>query len=309
MAESKAIGFKISRNKLKDILNHLQAKGTTAAGESISFMNDCIIRVDDIGIWSITIDNNLNLFAQVKVNIDPNMDHGLETLNKGSIPLDIENTIKYLNRFSSGDYIELIYENGLVVLRTTNEKLEQPIVVEALFAGTRKENIRNDMILNTFRIHKESKEERHKKMLDFIKKHRSTYVLNNNIATIHNGSKLDNFIELSCKQLKEVVRDGDLLENRIYPFKIGDDKLNITSKSLKQGEVGKISRDMYFKQASLKGEFTTDYPSQFNAAVSSTKGHIKLYLGNNKPLLIIKSSDLDYGLDMSYVVAPRKVRT
>ncbi len=137
MSESKAIGFKLVCNKLVDVLTHLQAKGTTMAGENTSFMHDCIIRVDNRGIWSITIDNNLSIFAQMKIDKNPDTDHGLETYNKGTIPLDIEKTLKYLKRFSSGDHIELIYENGLIVLRTTNEKLDQPIVVEAFFAGIR----------------------------------------------------------------------------------------------------------------------------------------------------------------------------
>ena len=73
-------------------------------------------------------------------------------------------------------------------------------------------------------------------------------------------------------------------------------------------ERDKISRDIYTKQSNLNGEFTTDYPSQFNAAISSTKGHIKLYFGENKPILIIKSSDLDYGLEMSYIVSKRRTK-
>lgn len=310
MSESKAIGFKLLRNKLVDVLEHLQAKGTTAAGENTSFMKDCIIRVDSKGIWSITIDNNNSIFAQMRVDKDPDMDHGLEVYNKGAIPLDIEKTLKYIKRFSSGDFVELIYENGLIVLRTTNEKLDQPIVLEAFFAGMRKEAIRNDMLLNTFRKHKENQEERHKQMIAFIKKHHSVYIIDEDqiIVTIYNGIELDNYVELSCNQLKEVVRDGDLLENRSYPFKVSKNKLNVTSKSLKQGERDKLSRDIYTKQSNLNGEFTTDYPSQFNAAVSSTKGHIKLYFGDNKPLLLIKSSDEDYGLSMSYIVATRRTK-
>ena len=310
MSESKAIGFKLVCNKLVDVLTHLQAKGTTMAGENTSFMHDCIIRVDNRGIWSITIDNNLSIFAQMKIDKNPDTDHGLETYNKGTIPLDIEKTLKYLKRFSSGDHIELIYENGLIVLRTTNEKLDQPIVVEAFFAGIRKEAIRNDMLLNTFRKHKESQEERHKNMITFIKKYHSIYTLNKDklVATIFNGNKLDNFVELSCNHLKEVVRDGDLIENRSYPFKVSKNKLNVTSKSLKQGVQDKISRDIYTKRSNFNGEFIIDYPSQFNAAISSTKGHIQLYFGDNKPILVIKSSDADYGLDMSYIVAKRRTK-
>lgn len=301
------IGLKIKCNSLKNILEHLQAKGKNQIGESVPFMDDCIIRVDDKGIWSITIDNNRGILAQMKVNNNKDEKHGLETYGRGKIPLDINKTLNYLKRFSDDDSVELIYENGIIVIRNTNGKLGYPILTESFFAGIREEAIRNDMPKNTFRKNKEDQEEKYKQMLAFIKKHRSVYTLNEDesIATIHNGSKLENYVDVSCKELKDVVRDGDLLENRSYPFRVKDNKLNITIKSLKQGNRDKISRDIYIKNGNLNGEFTTDYPSQFNAAVSSTRGHIHLYFGENKPLLLVKTNDFDYGLNMSYIVSQR----
>lgn len=304
------IGLKIQCNSLKNILEHLQAKGKNPIGENVPFMNDCIIRVDDRGIWSITIDSNRGIIAHMKVNNNRDEKHGLETYGNGKISLNINKTLNYLKRFSEDVSVELIYENGMIILRNTNYKLEYPIITESFFAGMRKDAIRNDMPKNTFRKHKESQEERHKQMIAFIKKHRSTYIIDeeNHIATIYNGNRLENYVYVSCKELKDVVRDGDLLENRSYPFKVKDDKLNITIKSLKQGERDKISRDIYIKQGNLSGDFTTDYPSQFNAAVTSTRGHINLYFGDNKPILLVKTNDLDYGLNMSYIVSPRPNR-
>ncbi len=299
------IGFKIETKSLKDILKHLQAKGKEEIGDTMSFMKDCIIRVDHRGIWSITIDDNRDLIAHAKVNIDSNTEHGLETYGKGKIPLDIENTLKCLDRFSSGDHVELIYENGLIALRKTNNKLKPPIIVETILAGLQKNSIRNDMLLNLFRKTKKSKN--HKDILDFIKKHHSTYIIKNDIATIYNTMSLNNFVELSSIQLKEVVRDGDLLENRKYPFEVKDNKLNITSKPTEVGIIKKISRDIYVKQAKFTGNFIAEYPSQFNAAVKTTKGHVKLYFGEGKPLLLVKSNNLDYGLDMSYIVNPIRI--
>jgi len=305
-----AIGIKIKCNSLKNILEHLQAKGKTQIGENVPLMDDCIIRVDDKGIWSITIDNNKGILAHIKVDNNKDEKHGLETYGKGKIPLDIKKTLNYLMRFSEEDSVELIYENGMIVLRNTNEKLEYPILTESFFAGIREEAIRNDMLKNIFRKFKENREEIHKQMLAFIKKHRSVYTLNEDksVASIHNGTKLENYIDVSCKKLKDVVRDGDLLENRIYPFKVSENKLNITIKSLRQGELDRISRDIYIRKGNLNGEFTTDYPSQFNAAVSSTRGHIHLYFGENKPLLLVKTNDFDYGLNMSYIVSQRPNR-
>jgi len=304
------IGIKIKCNSLKNILKHLQAKGKNQTGESVPFMTDCIIRVDNKGIWSITIDDNRGILAHMKVNSNKDEKHGLETHGKGKIPLDLKKTLNYLKRFPDEDFVELIYENGMIVLRNTNHKLEYPIITEAFLSGKRKEAIRNDMMLNTFRKHKESQEERHKNMIKFIKKHRSVYTLNEDksVATIHNANKLENYIFVKCKELKDVVRDGDLLENRSYPFRVGKNKLNITIKSLKQGNSDRISRDIYIRNGNLDGEFTTDYPSQFNSAVSSTRGHIHLYFGENKPLLLVKTNDLDYGLNMSYIVTQRPNR-
>ena len=73
------IGIKIQCNNLKNILEHLQAKGKNPIGENVPFMDDCIIRVDDKGIWSITIDNNRGILAQMKVDNNKDEKHGLET--------------------------------------------------------------------------------------------------------------------------------------------------------------------------------------------------------------------------------------
>ncbi len=90
--ESKLLGFKISQKQLLKILGHLQASGTTQAGEHTEFMDDCIIRVDSKGIWSITIDTSSNIIAHAQVNVVPftkeNEDYGLETYGKDNIPVN-----------------------------------------------------------------------------------------------------------------------------------------------------------------------------------------------------------------------------
>jgi hypothetical protein len=305
------VGFKLICNKFVDALNHLKASGTTLAGEKVDFMDDCIIKIDNRGIWSITIDANKSIFAQMKIDIDNSKEHKLDTYGTGMMPLDINETLKYLGRFSSGDLLEILYENGMVVIRKSRPDLEFPITVEAFIAGIREDNVRHDMVNNTLIIFHQEKSERHKKMVDFIKENRSMYTLNQDksIATIYTGTKLETFAELSCNQLKEVVRDGDLFDNRKYPFSVSNNKLNITAKSSDPSERNKISRDIYIKQGNLTGEFITEYPSSYNAAVGSTKGHITLYFGDKKPLLLCKTSDLDYGLDLSYIVAARQKRS
>lgn len=304
------VGFRLNCGVLINILDHLKSSGKTAAGENIDYIEDCILRIDDNVLWSICIDNNYGLFSYVKIESDVDKDHKLDTYQTGGIPINIERLLQFLKRYSNSDILEFFYEGGMIVIRKTRPDLDNPIKVEAFVPAIRKKSVRNDLYSNVFAKYKKAKKERHKKTLLFIKKYKCPCVIkSNNTAILYDGTKLDNFVEVSCDQLKEAVRDGDLFDNRVYPFTINNNVINITAKPLEESDPSKFSRDLYIKQVSLKGNFITTYPSQFNAAVTSTRGHVMLFFGNKKPLLLFKSSDKDYGIDMGYIVADVKTKT
>ncbi len=304
---TKLVGFKIICNKLVDILNHLKANGTTLSGEKSNFIDDCIIRVETNMIWSISMDLNKGLIASMRLKINNKYDHKLSIINTGEMPISIEKLLSYLNRFNSTDLIDVIYENGLIVIRKSRTDLNFPITVEAFVETTKIKNIRNDIITKLRKDYDIGKQQTDKDNLDYFKKYKIIGRFNKDktIVQLYNGIKLTTYVELSCNQLKEVVRDGELHANRMYPFKVENNRLNITSKSTKTEDRGKVSRDMYIKQGNLNKNFEVTYAGQFNAAVSSTKGHVTIYFGDKTPLLLSKTSDLDYGLELNYIVGPQ----
>lgn len=298
------VGFRLNCGVLMNILKHLKSSGKTAAGDNVDYVEDCILRVEENILWSICVDNNYGLFSYAKVKVDNDRDHNLDTYQTGEIPINIDRLLQFLNRYSGSDILEYLYEGGVMVIRKTRPDLDNPIKVEAFVPSIRKDSVRNDMFYNVFGKYKQTKSERHRKMLSFVKKYKSPCVIkSNNTAVLYDGTILDNFVEVSCDQLKDVVRDGDLFDNRLYPFTVNNNVINVTAKPLEKSDHSKFSRDLYVKQINLKGDFITTYPSQFNAAVTSTRGHVMLFFGNNKPLLLYKSSDKDYGIDMGYIVS------
>lgn len=293
--EVKVVGFKLPQNIIMDMLNHLQASGTTLAGENVNLVDDCIIWVLRDYIVSITADEGRKLIMQAKINKLEFKD--LQILNKGKIPINIGETKKFLGRFSSNDAVEFIYENGMISLKRADPELE-------IFMATKRiESIRHDFFNNLRKQITNEGLEKDKNIMKFFKANKSIYSRDDEVANVF-GVELDNSIEVACGQLKEVVKDGELLENRIYPFTIVGGDLSITAKSMKDEDPGKITRKIYMKKSNFTSEFSTSYSSQFNAAVSSTRGHVLLYFGENKPLLLIKQSNLDHGIDMSYLVMP-----
>lgn len=304
------VGFRLNCGVLISILKHLKSSGKTAAGDNVDYVEDCILRIEENVLWSICVDNNYGLFSYVNIKTDEDRDHKLDTYQTGEIPVSIDRLLQFLNRYSGSDVLEYFYESGMMVVRKTRPDLDNPIKVEAFVPSIRKDSVRNDMFNNVFGKYKKTKSDRHKKILAFVKKYKSPCVIrSNNTAVLYDGTKLDNFVEVSCDQLKDVVRDGDLFDNRLYPFTVNNNVINVTAKPIEKSDRSKFSRDLYVKQVSLQGDFITTYPSQFNAAITSTRGHVMLFFGNNKPLLLYKSSDKDYGLDMGYIVSNVKLKT
>jgi len=298
------VGFKLPQNKIVSILTHLQGAGTTLVGENVKLADDCIIRVTSKGIWSVTVDGGRKLIMQAKIIKSKSKD--LETVGKGNIPINIEKFLRFIARFATNDKVEVLYENGMIVFRKTEDTLDYPVTMEIFMTTKRFTSIRHDFINNLKTKISKGGMDKDKAIMNFFKKYRSIYSLDDdkNIALVLNDTKLDNWVEVACNQLKEVVKDGELLENRIYPFEVTENKLNITARSIKKEIQDRISRDIYLKKANLVGKFKTAYSSQFNAAVSSTRGHIFLYFGNNKPLLLIKSTGVEDGISMVYIVMP-----
>ena len=62
-------------------------------------------------------------------------------------------------------------------------------------------------------------------------------------------------------------------------------------------------KDLLLKKGEFTGNFINTYPSQFNAAVATTRGHINLFFTKDKPLFLYKLSDQDHGLNMGYIIA------
>ncbi|HEC36876.1 MAG TPA: hypothetical protein ENI29_01485, partial [bacterium] len=66
--KSKVVGFKLPQNIIMDILNHLRTSGTTLTGENVTLADDCIIRVANNVLLSITTDVGRKITMQVKIN-------------------------------------------------------------------------------------------------------------------------------------------------------------------------------------------------------------------------------------------------
>ena len=292
-------GFKLPQNVIMDILTHLQASGKTLAGENVNLANDCIIRVGNNSLISITTDEERKIIMQVKINKSKCKD--LQILSKGSIPINIERTKKFLNRFSSTDSIEVIYENGMILLKEPDSEIELNLTAEML------KSIRHDFINNLRKQIIKENDEKDKILFGFLKTHKSIYFKENGIVNTFN-IELYNYIETTFKILKEVVKDGELLENRTYVFKVSNNKLRILIKSY-QDNPDRTLRGINSKQFNFVSNFSTTYSSQFNSAVKvvgtkKLKEIALLYFGKDKPLLLIRQEGLDKGVNMSYLVMP-----
>lgn len=296
------VGFKLPKNIIMNILNHLEARTITFGWSRYSkkiirretnLVDDCILWVANNGIFSIVCDAERHTLLQVKIGVKCKM---LKVIHKGIIPIKIPETKKLLRTFKKNDIIEVIYDNGIILLKSSY--LEDKINLET----KRIELVRHDFYHNLKKQIKNEKDEQSEILMEFFKLHKSIYFMNDGIANVF-GIKLDNYFETTFKTLKEIVND-ELLKDDIYEFKIIDNELIIINEL-----IIKESRNIQTRHFNFTSDFSTVYSSQFSTAVmvkgvKKLKENARLYFGEDKPLLLIKQEGLNKGINLSCLVMP-----
>lgn len=282
-----SVGFKLTKKVFLKILNHLEVK---------KIVDDCIIYVTENNIWSVTVDPIRKILMQMRVDKT-----SLEIINTGRIPIDITIMKNFLKRFSLKDELEVIYENGKISITKIKFNLNKSIKVKAILDAKRISSIRYDFITNLKNKIKDKNIETDKKQMEFFQKNNSLYTLSKVSQSVNFlGIILNNFAEISCNLLKDVIKDGDLVENNISTFSVKNNVFNVTTRS-KTNPKNRVERDISVNNVNFIEDFEQKY-SNISSVLKSTSGNLELYFGINKPLMIRKLADIEKGIDLVCLV-------
>ncbi len=276
LKERTVCSFRIDIDLFKSFLKYIKSVGVDSSGSKVGLISDCILRFDNKGrMWAMVTDDQRNLVVQVKVNVK-------DINNPVNIPIEIEEIEKWLKSFKNKGYVEVVSEKGFIGLKSVIIKALLNLNTDIVFSTKREDTIICDLISNL-----EYGDEADKVNLENIKKlGNSIYKEGEDGVELFFGIKLTNSLEISAKQLKEVIADGDRIENREYPFNFQMDKLNVTIKSSDVAKKEKISRDLYSENYNVKEPFTITFSNRLTNAVNNISGDLKIFAEKEAPMLI-----------------------
>jgi len=293
MKPSAVCSFKVEVNLFKAFLRYLKSAGIDSSGSRVILISDCILRFDDGKMWAIVTDEKRNLVVQIKAAVS-------DIENPIPIPIEIVEVEKWLAAFEDADVIEVLYEKGIIGLKNLKKKdfLDFDLNTDVVFSTKREDTISCDLLSNL-----DYGDDADKENLKRIKElGNSIYKIEDNIVELFFGSKLTTNLELSSRQLKKIISDGERIENREYPFEFEKKKLKITIKSADVAKKQKISRDLYTKKYNVPEPFMVTFSNRLTNAVNNISGYVKLYAEKDAPMLIKSVDTEEKGLEVAYLI-------
>lgn len=256
------IAFTIKKNVFQTILELTQANGKTVKGENKPMYKDCIIEVGKKELSIKTLDENEILYIGITSKITG-------VTEEGKIPVELEPLIEGVKRFNDKDEITISYDELITISR------KKPIL-----------NIK----IPTMAI------DEVKSQLDG--EFPFTFDSKNNYWTDGESTTLDTYAVLDVNQFTEVIKDGEQIKHRTFPFKIEKGKIMVTVEDIDSG--AGVNREIEVTKLDAKKEVSSLYSYGFGNAFGNLSGEIKIWIANEEALAIAKHTD-DY--DLVYILA------
>lgn len=264
------VKFKAKVEDLEELCELASMKGTNEiSGKEYKAMEDMLIHVDQtLEIRSMSAMREL----LVKLYFKP-----VQVIEKGDLPIsDIETFFKFLNRFNYNDEVTVsLVENKVVIERETPHKI-------ARFISTTPENIASASGAEN---------------IDNFKLDAEGYWSNGKVNT---SLRLD----FDVAKLQDVISDGDVIKQRIYPFVVKEGKFNV---SIGNEAYGDMTTDIPVDVMLWKGEQADTricYAASIDNLFSGLKGKVSVYLvaGGFAPLVVEQHTEK---FDFLAFLAPR----
>jgi hypothetical protein len=276
------IGFEIEAGRFNKLLKVMKCSGTSDKGKTVDWFEDAVITVRDGEIYAQGADfserQSLAFFVTQKV----------KTFEQGQIPIVINSLESKVSRFNSNDLITVFLSDvgGFKYITLYRPKSE------------RKGEL-------SFFVRTKGVE----KVVSFFGDRDLGYVVEEENHRVVNEEKdrlLDWHIKVDASELKEVVKDGEQIKKRIFPFQISTDLINVRVENIDNldfidREIPHIELHYPDGDTDIQAVYSTGFGNAFGSALT---GIIDIYLQQEDNLYIRKQVDEDCFFD--YMIVPFK---
>ena len=264
------VKFKCKIQDMLQVCKMASLKGTNdISGKEYLSMQDMILAVDEnVEVKSLSVLKEM----MVKIN------YHVDVIEKGQIPIsDISMFVKFLQRFVPTDDVTIsLVENKVVIERESPKKVARMIT-------TSPENI--------VASQGTSQMEKYHKNAD---------------GYWTNDKMLFNLkIDFDAQEMRNVIGDGDLISQRVYPFVVKDSKFSVPLSSSTYGDMeSEIALSSIKTSEASWVDTRTAYAAGLDNLFSALSGNVSLYLitGGYFPLLLEQHSEK---YDFIALLAPR----
>jgi len=254
--------FNIEAGVLKEVLTLVQAAGKTVKGDNKPLLSDCILHAKNDSLIINAIDENEILITMIKIKMEKK-----DIVESGKVPITLEECIEVLKRYKSKDKINIVCDESITFLRKSPKlKIVIPTVSE--------DSIKSQISMKDFPF-KHSKGIWHTKTMKF-----------------------DTSVTLDSNQFSEVVKDGEQIQYRTFPFTVNKNKLTVTVEDVESGR--RIERELDSKEIKAKKNIASLFSYGFGNAFGNLIGEITIHLCNEAPMIIEKKTD---NYDLTYILA------
>lgn len=285
------VKFQTKAGKLLQLFLYIQAEGKTIKGDKKPFNIHAVLHVKDTEATMEAQDEHQGLIAigilrDVKAVDDPG-DIPVEFVNPKE--KDKPNSIKDLGRYGSEDEITVEYNPGQ---NKIHFKRSKPSKLNKSTPTIPMDKIETKVDYVPFEFQSVQNAWRGKKK----------------------GFLVDNYVKINTKQFEEVIKDGDQIQHRSFPFTMKEDgTLNVIVEDLETGE--KFDRDLEIVSMRMPDkidennvkitEVKSIYSYGFGNAFGQLSGEIELWMASNGPMIIKKTDD---DIEVTYILATLKLR-
>lgn len=240
--------------ELKEMLEYVQATGKNVKGDNVEIMNDCLLVIEKGKLHVDATDENQALM----VSIDMLLDKSLKQTT-GKIPIELPKAIKALSRFKSDDVVIVEYEDNFIDFSRSKPKLREhiPTIGETDV----------DSAMEEFPIR----------------------FGDSAMEVIEDGRKLDTVMEIEAAEFAEIVKDGEQIQNRLFPIVISGGVASVMVENLDTGE--RIERNLDAKKISNGKDLSSLYSEGFGNAFDNLSGAIKVYICKDGPMVVVKKTE------------------
>jgi len=265
--------FRVKAGVLQTMFAYARAEGKNTDGKTVPLLNDCVLNVMKNTLFIQSVDENQTLITLAKYPINKE-----DVKSVGEIPIFFEKSIKAVNRFKANDIIVVEHlEGNLIEYRRKTPKLE-------VTATTIDRDAVASAIEDTLPFKYDSKQ---------------------NAWTAGKGFKTEAFMKIDAAEFEEVVKDGEQIEHRSFPFTIEGKTVSVTVADDESGD--KVLRELKPIEKTLKvdEDIGSVYSYGFGNAFNNLKGELSIWVKDGGPMFIKQVHD---DISLTYVLATTELQ-